>query len=617
MGAGRSEEADAELAMHGAEGGGAATKQPAAPNVGGAVRFARGDVARGFREADVIVERRYTTSMVHQGYLEPRAAVAAIDPLGQITVWSCTQALFFTRGEVARTLGVPEHRVRMIAMPIGGGFGGKFVLLEPLAAALAVAVRRPVSLVMTRTEEFLSTTPAPASIIELKIGATRDGRLTALQGRVIFDAGAFSGAPVNIACLMLGAYYRVPHLAIEGCEVLTHKPGSGAYRAPGAVQATFALESQMDELAAALGMDPLELRRLNAAGEGDPLPTGKPWPRMGMRACLDRLAERYRAKRASVTRGTGSVRRGLGVAVGGWMGGIEPATAVCKLDADGSISVLVGSVDLSGTTTTLTQIAAEAFGIPVERVRVVNGDSDTAPHAGATGGSKITYTLGAAVLRAAEDARRQLLRIAASHLEAAVEDLELIDDRVSVRGMPDRAVSLAKIAELCMTFGAQHEPVYWRGSTATVARAPAFAVHMAEVEVDVETGRVRLLDHLVVQDVGRALNPAAIDGQIGGAVSQGAGWALLERMAYDAGGRLMSATLMDYALPNIDQVPRYESVLVEVPSELGPYGAKGVGEPPVVAAGAAIANAIADATGRRFAELPIVSEAIVRAAAAR
>jgi CO/xanthine dehydrogenase Mo-binding subunit len=608
------DEATEELAMHGADEGGQPLREPQPPNVASTVRFTRGDVAQGLREAAVVVERRYTTSMVHQGYLEPQAVVADVDALGRVTVWSSTQALFYARSEVAAALGQPEHRVRVIAMPIGGGFGGKYVLLEPLAAAVAMRLRRPVSLVLTRTEEFLATTPAPQAIFEVKTGARRDGRLTALAARVIFDAGAFAGAPLGLACQILGAYYRFPHLDVRGWEVLTHKPGSGAYRAPGAVQATFAIESQMDELARDLGLDPLEFRLLNAVEEGDPMPSNKPWPRIGLRVCLERLRERRPTGARSAPVG-GHRRRGVGIAVGGWVGGVEPASAVCRLNGDGSLTVVVGTVDLSGTNTVLGQIAAEVLGVGVERVEVINADSDAAPFAGSSGGSKIIYTVGAAVQAAAQDARRQALAIAASELEAAVEDLELVDGTVQVRGAPDRGLPLTRIAELSTEWSARYPPVLGRGAAAPEARAPAFAVHLAEVEVDVETGQVQPLRHVVVQDVGRALNPAAIEGQIGGAVAQGVGWALLERMGYDANGHLQTATLLDYALPAAGQVPPVEAVLVEVPSESGPFGARGVGEPPVIAAAAAIANALADATGHRFTDLPITSAA-VRAALA-
>jgi CO/xanthine dehydrogenase Mo-binding subunit len=601
------------LAAHGAAVAGQAVAEKTGPNVSSTQQFTRGDVAQGFREADVVIERRYTTPIVHQGYLEPRACVASVDPMGALTVWTSTQALFVTRTMVAEALGWPEHQVKVVATPLGGGFGGKFVLLESLAAALTIALKRPVSVVMSRTEEFLATTPAPQAVLELKTGVKRDGTLTAIQARVIFDAGAFAGAPVGIALLMLGGCYRSPHLELRGFEVLTHKPGNGAYRAPGAVQAAFAMESQMDEMARALKMDPLDFRLANAAREGDPLPTGAKWPRIGMVPVLEALrAARARLAPAPAA-ANGHHRRGVGVAVGGWMGGIESATAVCRMDRDGRLTVVLGTVDMSGTNTVMGQIAAEAFGLDLDDVKVVNGDSDAAPYAGASGGSKVTYTVGLAVERAARDARRQLLAIAAAELEAAADDLEIADRAVRVRGVPGKAIPLSRLAKLSMQFGAKYEPIYGRGQSATVVRSPAFAAHLAEVEVDTETGHVRALRHLVAQDVGKALNPAAIEGQIQGAVAQGVGWALLERMPYDERGQLLTATLMDYALPQSDQAPPVETVIVEVATDHGPFGAKGVGEPPIVAAPAAIANAVADAVGARFTDLPITAEAVVRA----
>src|SRR5262245_8778732 len=604
---------EAELAMHGAATGGERLQEAVGPNVVSTQRFHRGDLARGFAEAEVVVERRFETPMVHQGYLEPRAVVADVDPLGTLTVWTATQALFFTRSEVCEALGLAEHRVRIVATPLGGGFGAKFVLLEPLAAALALRLRRPISVVMTRTEEFLSTTPAPPAVIELKVGARRDGKLTVLEGRAVFDAGAYAGAPVGIALLLMGSYYQIPNVELRGYEVLTHKPGNGAYRAPGAVQGTFAIESVMDEIARATGIDPIDLRLRNASKPGDPMVTGQPWPKMGLVECLERLRAERDRRGWSDGHADGRHRRGAAIAVGGWMGGIEPANAACRLDRDGTLSILVGTVDMSGTNTAFAQIAAEAFGLPVEDMRVGDGEADSAPYAGASGGSKITYTVGLAVERAAREARHQLLAIAADRLEAPVENLEIVDRAGRVRGVPARAVAIAELAKASMQFGAKYEPVFGRGGSATVARSPAFAAHLSEVEVDTETGAVRVTRHLTVQDVGRAINPAAVDGQIQGGGGQGVGWALFERRPYAADGQLLAATLMDYALPQSDQAPPIESVLLEVPSEHGPFGAKGVGEPPVVGVPAAVANAVAEATGQRFTSLPITPPIVVAA----
>jgi CO/xanthine dehydrogenase Mo-binding subunit len=301
--------------------------------------------------------------------------------------------------------------------------------------------------------------------------------------------------------------------------------------------------------------------------------------------------------------------------VGGWFGGIEPASACVRLNTDGTMHVVVGSVDISGTATGLAQVAAETLGVPVSRIRMVAADTDSAPASGMSGGSKIMYTVGSAVAKAAEDARRQILALAARRLEAAEGDLEIVDGAVRVRGVPARTVAVAEIARLTSGFGAGHPPVFGVASEAIVQRAPGFGAHVARVRVDADSGRVRVVDYAVAQDVGRAINPAAIHGQIYGGVAQGIGWALLERMIYDEQGSLATGSFLDYALPRATDIPTIRTTLVEVPSERGPFGAKGVGEPPVVPVAAAIGNAIADASGARVETLPIVPEAVVAALA--
>lgn len=459
-------------------------------------------------------------------------------------------------------------------------------------------------------DDFLAANPAPPSQFDVKLGAKRDGTLTALQARVVFDTGAYSGSPVQIGSILLGGFYKFPNLEIRGYEVLTNKTPAGAYRAPGAVQASFAIESMMDLLADRLGMDKFELRTKNAAREGDLRPNNQPWPRIGLRECLAKAEEPWKRLNQEKRR-DGAIREGVGMAVGGWPGGIEPATAICRLNHDGTVSVVLGSVDLSGTDTSFKMIAAEAFGVPSEAVEIVHGDTDSAPYAGGSGGSKITYTVGAAVQRAADDARKQLLAIASQHLEASIDDLELVDREVRVRGVPDRKVLIEDLAAASMSFGGKYEPVYGRGSSAQTVQSPGFAVHVARVSVDTETGRVRVLDYVAVQDVGQAINPAEVEGQIVGGVLQGIGWALYERMAYDEQGTLLTATLADYVVPAASQAPTVTPILVEVPSAYGPYGAKGVGEPPVIPCPGTIANAIADAIGVRVTDIPITPQAVI------
>lgn len=576
-------------------------------NVTNRVAFARGDVAAGLAQAEVVVTRTYTTSRIHQAYIEPHATVATVDPVtGEVTLYTATQGQFYVRRETARILGLPEAQVRVVPMHVGGGFGGKILLHQPLVAAVAMLLRRPVRLVLTRMEDFLTTNPAPATVIDLTLGAQRDGTLVALRGRMLMDAGAKPGAPLATGGILLGGYYRVPHLEIECLEVLTNKPPVGAYRAPAAPQATFAIESAMDELAGRLGMDPVALRLKNASRPGDPMPNGRPWAKMGLREVLEAL-DAHPLRRQPREPG-----EGIGVAVGGWLGGIESASACVRANTDGTFEVVVGAVDITGTLTTMGLIAAEVLGLPPEKVRVRTADTSQAPYSGMSGGSKITYTVGTAVRAAAEDARRQMLQIAASHLEARVEDLELRDGHVVVRGTPTVSLGLAEIASMSMRFGAQYAPVFGVGNTVITRQSPGFAGHLVRVRVDRETGEVRITDYVVVQDVGRALNPPAVEGQMIGGVAQGIGWGLLERVVYDGAGGLLTATFADYPLPRASDVPRVETVVVEVPSEDGPFGAKGVGEPPVVPAAAAIANAIADAAGVRIASLPAGAGAVAR-----
>jgi CO/xanthine dehydrogenase Mo-binding subunit len=586
----------------------AADQRPS--NIAGRVQFRRGDIERGLREADLVIGRTFRTSVIHQAYIEPHATVADYDPTARrLTIWTATQGLFYARENVAQVLGLPESSVRIVPMPVGGGFGAKILLLEPIAGALAMVLRRPVRVVLTRSDEFRTATPAPQSTLEVRLGAKHDGRLVAIQARLLFDAGALPGAPVNIAALMLGGNYQAPHLDIQGSEVLTHKAPVGAYRAPGAPQAAFALESVIDDLARSLGHDPIEFRLRNASQGGDPMPNGEPWPRIGLRESLQAVQQ------DPVWRGRERDGRGVGVAAGGWLGGIEPASACIRMNTDGTAQVIVGSVDISGTATALAQVAAEMLGVSVSRVSVVGADSDNAPAAGMSGGSKIIYTMGSAVLKAAEDARRQVLALAATRLEAAEADLEIHDGVVQVRGVPSRTIAVADLVKLTSGFGASHPPIFGVASEALVQRAPAFGAHVARVRVDGDSGRVRVVDYAVAQDVGRAINPAAVRGQIHGGIAQGIGWALLERMIYDENGSLATGTFLDYALPRASDVPSIQVALVEVPAEHGPFGAKGVGEPPVVPVAAAIANAIADVSGARVETLPIVPEAVVSALA--
>lgn len=598
-----------EAAMHNAD---AAAKseddgEELPVNVSNTSHFHRGDIATGFAEADAIVEYSFVSQGVHQSYMETQAALVTPDPLGGLTVYTSTQAAFHCRNRVAETVGVPISAVNVFPMPVGGGFGGKFVLIEPLVAAVAVAARRPVLLQYQRMEDLLAGNPAPACEISVKLGAKSNGEFTALEATITYDAGSAPTSPLSIAAILLGGYYRFPNMDIRGTEVVSHKAAAGAYRAPGAQQATMAIESAVDEMATKLGLDPFDIRLTNAVVTGDPRPTGGPWPKIGLVETLEALRKHPVWADREARRAQG---KGIGIAVGGWPGGIEPATAVCRLEADGKFTIVLGSVDLNGTNTTFAQIVAEELGLDANDLKVITAPTDSAPWSGGTGGSKITYTVGAAVKKAADDAKQQILSIAADHLEVSADDLELSGGNVSVKGVPSSSMTLKQIAGMSLSAANTHEPVLGRGASSITESAPGFAVHIAEVEVDEITGETQVTHYVAAQDVGYALNPALVEGQVQGGVGQGIGWALYEGLAFDDAGQLMTSSLMDYAIPRAAHVPPIDIVLVEVPSEHGPYGAKGIGEPPAIPGPAAIANAIKDVTGVRVDAFPIRPESL-------
>lgn len=597
---------------HGADVGGEKKEKSKPSNIAGQGSYTRGDVKAGFAEADVIVERTFYTPMVHQSPIETQSVVAQYDAVtGGATLWASTQSQFGVREEVAKLLAVPESDVRVIATPVGGAFGSKFGLYEPLAALAARAVKRPVKLALTRSEEMLAANPAPPIRLRARLGAKRDGTLTALEGDVLVDNGCYPFDISGFFAYMLASFYRVPNFDVKGLDVLTFKQSAGAYRAPGAPTITLALDCLMDELAQKLNLDPIEFRLHNAARAGDPMADEDAWPTIGMRDVLTALSQHPAWQNREQARAQG---RGVGISVGGWPGGTEPAAAACALHRDGTLHIHVGSVDISGTLTGFALLAAEAFGIAPEQVRLHFDDTDTAPYSGGSGGSKVTFTTGTAVVNAAREARQQTLVIAAAELEASVEDLEIVDGEVRVRGVPGKGLSLKKIASKTMRFGGKHAPVFAQGRTNINQSAPGFSAQLAEVEVDKETGAVRLHRMVMAQDVGKAINPLTVQGQMMGGAVQGVGWALYESMAYDEQGQLLTSTLMDYALPHIQHTaPVMETVLVEIPSDNGPFGARGVGEPPVVPTAAAIANAIADATGLRLTDLPMTAPKVLAA----
>lgn len=599
-------------AAHGADTGGESEgDEEEISNIAGTTKMETGDIDGAFAEADVVVERSFDTPMVHQSSIETQGWVAQPNPVnGGMTMWGSIQSPFGVRYDVADALGVPESDVTVYGMPVGGAFGAKFGLYEGLVGLAATTVGRPVSLILTRGEELLSTNPAPALRIRGKLGFKRDGRLIAMQSDVTADTGVYPSGLGGFAAMQFASFYRCENLRLESTNVVTNKQSVGAYRAPTSPTAFMAVETLFDEAAAQLGLDPVELRLKNAARTGDPAPDGEDFPVIGMVETLEAAQEHPLWKNREASRAKG---RGVGIAIGGWMGGLEPGASVCKLNRDGVLQVQIGTADLSGTPTSFAQLAAEAYGVDVDKVRFVYSDTDSAPYGGGVGGSKTLYTLGNAVIRAAEDARRQTLAIAAEEFEVSAEDLEIVDGRVQVRGFPDRSVALGDLAGKAMTFGGKYDPIHGSGSQSVTDRAPSFCAQIAEVEVDEETGEVDLLNLAVVQEVGRAINPLTVEGQMQGGAVQGVGWALYEEMRYDEDGQLLSGSWMDYAMPDAVQASPIQTQIVEVPSISGPFGARGVGEPPVIPTVAAIANAVAHATGVRMTQTPMTAPRVLEA----
>jgi CO/xanthine dehydrogenase Mo-binding subunit len=594
-----SEDDAAAAGIHGVSGAGDAEAVEHAPNVTDVTHLERGDVDAAMASADVIVKGTYRIGRVHQGFLEPHVAMVRPEPEGGLTIWAPTQGPFAMRNDVAQLVGMQPHQVRVVPMPVGGGFGGKVELLEPLLSLIALHVKRPVRLALTRSEEFLVGRPAPAASFDIELGARGDGTLLALRARYHYDNGAGTGWHTGGTASFLAGTYRIPNFDIKGLEVATNKTPIDAYRAPGATQAYFALEGLLDELAVKLDIDPIDLRLHNVSREGDPTAGPSKWPAIASIECLQE------AKQHPVYAAPLGSDEAVGVALGSWGGARSPGAAGCRVEPDGTVSILIGSPDISGSSTGLALIAAEAFGISPDRVRVEFGDTATAPTGPTSSGSQVTYSLGGAVFEAATEARRQLLEIATDELEAAPEDLEITDGHVAVKGAPSRSVEIVELVRKSSEFMGRHKPVHAIGRSAVQRASPMFTVHVARVRADRETGAYKLIGYAAIQDVGRAINPPEVVGQIHGGAVQALGRALGEELVYDGDGQLRSGSFLDYELPAADQLPDIDVKLIELASPVGPFGAKGVGEPPAIPGTAALANAVSRAFGVRVRSVPI------------
>jgi CO/xanthine dehydrogenase Mo-binding subunit len=563
-----------------------------------------GDLEKGFKEAKFIVEREFNTKMVHQGYIEPQNGTAQYNPDGQVTIWCSTQGSFGVREQVAEILEIPVSNIRVIPMEIGGGFGGKNgVYLEPLAVLLSrKSGYRPVKLTMSRADVLAATGPTSGSYIKVKVGVDANGKITAAEAKLLYEAGAYPGSPVGGAMEVLFAPYKIENGRVDGYDVLVNKPRTAAYRAPGGTNAAFAAETVMDELAEKLGMDPLELRLLNGVKEGDRRIDGAAFKHIGYLETLQaaKESEHYRSPLSGP-------HTGRGVAGGFWFNYGGKSSASASVNNDGTVNLLEGSVDIGGTRTSLAMQLAETLGISAEDVRPVVADTNSVGYTEGTYGSRTTFATGWAVIETAKTLIEKLIE-RASILWELEKDANAVQFENGVFSSGDKKLTFKELAEKLDETGG---PVVASAAVQPSGNNPGFAVHIADVEVDPDTGKVQILRYTAVQDVGKAIHRAYVESQIQGGVAQGVGWALNEEYLYDEQGRLLNASLLDYRMPVTLDLPMIDTILVEVGNPGHPFGAKGVGEVPIVPPPAAIANAIYRAVGARMTELPMSPAKVV------
>jgi CO/xanthine dehydrogenase Mo-binding subunit len=569
-------------------------------NIAKRITFTKGDMAKGWAEAEVTIERRYTTQPVHQAYIEPHACVVAVAPDGQCTIWSSSQGQFMVRAYCAKLLGIDIANIRAMPAEIGGGFGGKtLVYLEPVALALSKKAGRPVKIVMNREEVFRGTGPAAGGVIEVKLGARKDGHIVAAELLLKFQAGAFPGSPVGPGCMCAFAMYDFPNVSIVGYDVVSNRPKVAAYRAPGAPNSTFGTESCLDELARELGIEPLRLREINAAHDGTKAAHGPTWTNIGYQQTLD-------AARAHPHFNTPlGPNQGRGIASGFWFNIGGESSAACHINEDGTATIVEGNPDIGGSRASMAMMAAEVLGIPYERVRPVVGDTSSIGFTFLTGGSRVTFATGMAVTQAAEKVVGELKKRAAMIWDISPDAVEWKDGHAYPAGPNAGSFEPLSLAEIAVKSARTGGPISAEVSINAQGAGPGFATHICDVEVDRETGHVKILRYTAIQDVGRAIHPSYVEGQIQGGVTQGIGWALNEEYVYDKNGRLDNPGFLDYRIPVASDMPMIEPVMIEVPNPRHPFGARGVGEVPIVPPMAAVANAIADATGTRMRDLPM------------
>jgi len=582
---------------------------PTPTNVAMRMELRGGDVDKGFAESDIIVEYEFTTPMVHQGYIEPHACVARYGEDGQILVWTSTQGPFIVRDCCAGILGLDAATIKVVPSEIGGGFGGKIpVYLEPVAIALSRKAHRPVKMVMSRDDVFRASGPTSGAKVRMKIGVKQDGTIVAASGSLYYEAGAYPGSPAATGAMCALAPYKIPNFVIEAFDIVVNRPKVAAYRAPGSPSAAFATESVLDEIARRLGFDPIDLRLKNAVEEGDAAPYGPKYGPIGLRQVLE-ATKNHPHWQAPL-----GPNQGRGVGCGFWFNAGLSSSATVSLSSDGSATVVTGNPDIGGTRVAQSIMVSEELGIPVERVRATVADTDSIGYSDLTGGSRVCYATGMAVIKAAQDVRDQLRARAAKIWDVDVDSVAWNDGcAVPLEPADDRTpLTVHQLAEKIAQTGG---PIIGRASVNAPMAGPAFAASICDIEVDKETGVSRVVRYTTIQDVGKAVHPSFVEGQMQGGAAQGIGWALNEEYIYSPDGLMQNAGFLDYRMPVASDLPMIDTVIIEVENPLHPYGVRGVGEVPIVPPLATVANAMRDATGIRFTDLPLSPPRVLEALA--
>ena len=569
-----------------------------ASNIASYARHELGDIDKGFSEADEIVEGEFYTKTVHQGYIEPHTCTVLWNEDDRIIVWCSSQGPFMVRDYTADRLGVPVSQVKVIPLEIGGGFGGKTAIyLEPVAALLSKKTGHPVKMVMSRQEVFEGTGPTSGCYIWAKIGANKEGRITAAQAYLAFEAGAFPGSPVGLGATTIFSPYDLSNVLIDGYDVVVNKPKVASYRAPGAPQAVFASEQLLDDLAAKLGMDPLEFKLKNAATEGSRRVTGQPYPRIGVVELIEAMQQHPHYNTP-----LSGPNQGRGVAVGLWYNIGMASSCSIKVNNDGTVNLIEGSADIGGTRASVAMQAAEVLGLRAEEVLPTVVDTDSIGYTATTDGSRTTFATGWAAYEAAQSVKRQVEERAAAVWGVETDSVELVQG--VVRSKTDESLQMT-FGEVAAQMADTGGPIMGSAVVHPRGIGPSSSGNIVDVQVDPETGKVDILRYTAFQDAGKAIHPTYVEGQMQGGSVQGLGWALNEEYYYDENGVMKNGSFLDYRMPISLDVPMIDTVIVEVPNPGHPFGVRGVGESNIIPPVPAIANAIYHATGVRMNSLPM------------